>query len=117
MQMQSLHSILSDTAEKIGWPMPVNYPAASAEDKRAFENAFSNLLKLQTMLVPFHDFFLRLSIPILVRGEKIRLPRVAARSEKEGLYPLQALVHPISLRFKYHFDGSRQTNRLDKVEC
>ena len=36
-------------------------------------------------------------------------------NEKEGLYPLQALILPISLRFKYHFEGSRQTNKLDKV--
>jgi hypothetical protein len=38
-----------------------------------------------------------------------------ASEEKEGLYPLQALVEPISLRFKYHFEGSRPTNKLEKV--
>jgi hypothetical protein len=43
-------SALSEAAEKIGWPMPVNYPANSIEDRRAFEDAFSSLLKLQTML-------------------------------------------------------------------
>ncbi|KAF8225806.1 hypothetical protein L208DRAFT_1425343 [Tricholoma matsutake] len=91
-------SLLSDAAEKIGWPMPVDYPAASAEDRRAFEDAFSNLLKLQAI------------------GEKIKLPATTPRLEKEGLYAIQALVHPISLRFKYHFEGSRQTNRLDKPE-
>jgi hypothetical protein len=31
------------------------------------------------------------------------------------LYPLQALVKGIELRFKYHFQGSRNTNRVDKV--
>ena len=36
-------------------------------------------------------------------------------TEKEGLYPLQALVQPIAPRLKYHFDGSRQTNKLEKV--
>lgn len=35
--------------------------------------------------------------------------------ETEGLYAIQALVQPIALRFKYHFEGTRQTNRLDKV--
>jgi len=35
--------------------------------------------------------------------------------EREGLYPFQALVQPIALRFKYHFEGSRQTNKLEKV--
>lgn len=32
-----------------------------------------------------------------------------------GLYPLQALVHPIELRFRYHFMGTKGTNRIDKV--
>lgn len=35
--------------------------------------------------------------------------------ETEGLYPLQALVQPVALRFRYHFDSERETNRLDKV--
>jgi hypothetical protein len=35
--------------------------------------------------------------------------------EWEGLYPFQALVQPIALRFRYHFEGSRQTNKLEKV--
>lgn len=33
-----------------------------------------------------------------------------------GLYPLETLVHAISLRFKYHFETERETNRLDKVD-
>lgn len=53
-------------------------------------------------------------LPFHGRGEKIRLG-IAAPAEKDPLYSLQALVHPVSLRFKYHFEGSRQTNRLDKV--
>lgn len=32
-----------------------------------------------------------------------------------GLFALQALVRPVALRFRYHFEGERQTNRLDKV--
>ncbi len=35
---------------------------------------------------------------------------------KQGLYPLIALMEPLNLRFRYHFDGKRQTNRLDKPE-
>lgn len=45
-------------------------------------------------------------------GDKIRYETGA---ESKGLYPLQVLIQPVSLRFKYHFEGSRQTNRLDKV--
>ena len=41
--------------------------------------------------------------------------RSALGTEKAGLYPLQALVRPVALRFKYHFEGTRLTNRLDKV--
>jgi RINT-1 / TIP-1 family len=31
------------------------------------------------------------------------------------ILPLSNLAHPLVLRFRYHFDGKRQTNRLDKV--
>ncbi|KAL4810559.1 TIP-1 family-domain-containing protein [Aspergillus unguis] len=32
------------------------------------------------------------------------------------LFPLEAMVHPLELRFKYHFSGDKPTNRLDKPE-
>jgi len=50
---------------------------------------------------------------LALSGKKIHAEQ--SLNEKEGLYPLQALVQPISLRFKYHFEGARQTNKLDKV--
>lgn len=50
---------------------------------------------------------------IALSGKKIHAEQ--SLDEKEGLYPLQALIQPISLRFKYHFESSRQTNKLDKV--
>ncbi|KAG5648249.1 hypothetical protein DXG03_006207 [Asterophora parasitica] len=84
------------SAEKIGWPTAVDYTSASVEDRAAFEHTFRNLLKLQTW------------------GNTIGAPQ--PKSGKDGLYPLQALVQPISLRFKYHFEGNRQTNRSDKPE-
>lgn len=33
----------------------------------------------------------------------------------DGIYPLATLVRPVALRFQFHFEGDRQTNRLDKV--
>lgn len=36
-------------------------------------------------------------------------------TSNDGLYPLATLVRPVALRFKFHFEGDRQTNRLDKV--
>ncbi|KAJ6604224.1 TIP-1 family-domain-containing protein [Mycena vulgaris] len=94
----SLSASLLAAAERLRWPMPVDYVAASLTDRKDFERAFSDLLKLQKI------------------GEKLRPPNSKERSEKDGLYPLQALIQPISLRFKYHFEGTRQTNRMDKPE-
>ena len=31
------------------------------------------------------------------------------------LLPLEAMVKPLELRFKYHFEGDKPTNRKDKV--
>ncbi|KAJ7042676.1 TIP-1 family-domain-containing protein [Mycena alexandri] len=94
----SLSASLLAASERLKWPMPVDYVAASPQDRKNFERAFSDLLKLQNI------------------GEKLRPPNPKERSEKDGLYPIQALIQPISTRFKYHFEGSRQTNRLDKPE-
>ncbi|KXN81133.1 RAD50-interacting protein 1 [Leucoagaricus sp. SymC.cos] len=90
----ALSTTLTTAAEKLGWPMNVNYAAASTSDRKAFEDAFVNLLKLQAI------------------GKDIGVDT----TEKSGLYSLQALVIPVSLRFKYHFEGTRPTNRLDKVD-
>ena len=32
------------------------------------------------------------------------------------LLPIEVLVRPLELRFRYHFDGDRPTNRIDKPE-
>ncbi|KAJ7823548.1 TIP-1 family-domain-containing protein [Mycena olivaceomarginata] len=95
---RSLSSSLLVASERLGWPMPVDYLAAAPQDRKDFERTFSDLLKLQNI------------------GEKLRPPNLKERSEKDGLYPLQALIQPISQRFKYHFEGTRQTNRTDKPE-
>ena len=52
-----------------------------------------------------------------IRGENLGVGREtnAEWYEGQGLYPLQAMIQPIGLRFKYHFHGSRNTNRVDKV--
>ncbi|MCJ1477058.1 hypothetical protein MMC13_005729 [Lambiella insularis] len=42
---------------------------------------------------------------------------VAARKEEPlVLLPLEVMVKPLEMRFKYHFEGDRATNRLDKPE-
>ncbi|KAH7927393.1 hypothetical protein BV22DRAFT_1085155 [Leucogyrophana mollusca] len=91
-----LSASLLSASEKLGWPMPVDYASASADDRKAFESAFTDLLRLQEIGEILHS-----SLP---------------GNDHEGLVPLEALVLPVAQRFKYHFDGDRQTNRLDKPE-
>ncbi|KAG2023112.1 RINT-1 family protein, variant 2 [Coprinopsis cinerea AmutBmut pab1-1] len=93
-----LASSLLEEAEKIGWPMAVEYAACDKDIRLSFERAFVKLLQLRQVKIKLH--------------EKHSLED----TEGGGLYPIEALVHPIALRFKYHFDGTRQTNRLDKPE-
>lgn len=39
-----------------------------------------------------------------------------AKEDAIVLLPLEVMVKPLELRFQYHFDGDRPTNRLDKPE-
>jgi len=41
-------------------------------------------------------------------GNKIKLPAV--------LFPFQVLVQPLEMRFRYHFEGDKATNRIDRPE-
>lgn len=40
---------MTTVSEKLGWPVKVDYPGARAEDKKAFEGIFLDLLKLQDL--------------------------------------------------------------------
>ncbi|KAI0320451.1 RINT-1 family protein [Amylostereum chailletii] len=93
----SLSAKLIGAAEPLKWPMPVDWKAVTQNDRAAFAQAFHNLLAFQQMGEQIH-------------GDGGR------QSEGVSLYAIQALVHPIALRFKYHFEGIRQTNKLDKPE-
>nr|ODN88505.1 hypothetical protein L204_06360 [Cryptococcus depauperatus CBS 7855] len=100
---EGLKSILSqkliDACESIGWPKKVIYEEVPAQRRLAFEQAFQDLLYLQSE----YDGF----------GENLRSPHWTSG---KGLYALQAMAKPIELRFKYHFMGARGTNRVDKPE-
>jgi hypothetical protein len=39
----------------------------------------------------------------------------SSRVEQVVLLPLEVMIKPLELRFRYHFDGDKPTNRLDKV--
>ncbi|XAO24018.1 hypothetical protein I312_102808 [Cryptococcus bacillisporus CA1280] len=102
---QGLKDIMSENllaaSEALGWPRKVAYENVPLEARRSFERAFQDLLYLQL--------------------EKESLEETGASSHPQwssgmGLYPLQALVRPIELRFRYHFMGTKGTNRIDKPE-
>ncbi|KAG1904794.1 RINT-1 family protein [Suillus fuscotomentosus] len=86
---------LNGVLENLQWPMAVDYPAASVHDRKSFESAFKDLILLQEI------------------GDNIE---GSTNQGSQGLYPLETLAHAISLRFKYHFETERETNRLDKPE-
>jgi hypothetical protein len=46
---ESCHRSLLAAAEKLQWPMPVKYAAASAKDRSAFESTFHDMLILQKL--------------------------------------------------------------------
>ncbi|KAF8744205.1 RINT-1 / TIP-1 family, partial [Rhizoctonia solani] len=91
---------LVEASEKLSWPLPINLTVSSRSHVEAFQQAFIDLLSLQA------------------EGEAIQTRNGAIdnRNERDGLYSLEALILPIALRFKFHFDGTRPTNRLDKPE-
>lgn len=90
--------------------MPIDYASVPPQSRKEFEAAFLKLTKLQSMSV-FSSWTYTYFLLSYLSGKNIR----SAQLEEGGLYPLQVLVQPVSLRFKYHFQGTRQTNRLEKV--
>ncbi|CAE6432985.1 unnamed protein product [Rhizoctonia solani] len=95
-----LSNRLVEASEKLSWPLPINLTTSSTSGVEAFQRTFVDLLSLQA------------------EGEALQTGNGALnnRNERDGLYSLEALILPIALRFKFHFDGTRPTNRLDKPE-
>ena len=44
-----------------------------------------------------------------------RMIGYAGAEEPLVLLPLEVMIRPLELLFRYHFDGDKPTNRLDKV--
>ncbi|KAL4906737.1 hypothetical protein BDW74DRAFT_149495 [Aspergillus multicolor] len=84
------------TLEQIKWPSKdLNFPESL---RHQWADNVELLLDLQIPELESHDS----------TGQKAVQPPV--------LFPLEAMVHPLELRFKYHFSGDKPTNRLDKPE-
>ncbi|KAJ5540071.1 hypothetical protein N7513_008403 [Penicillium frequentans] len=63
----------------------------------------------------------RQDVELLIDLQTPELPHrdalsISQTSEPPCLFPLDVMVHPLGLRFKYHFSGDKPTNRLDKPE-
>ncbi|CED85107.1 ER to golgi transport protein/RAD50-interacting protein 1 [Phaffia rhodozyma] len=90
---QTLSENLIEASKAISWPLKLTSPP-SLPAQTAFEEAFLTLLSFQQ------------------QGHQIH-----GRLEKaEPLYPFEALIEPIRQRWRFHFESSRPTNRLDKPE-
>ncbi|KAL1601779.1 hypothetical protein SLS60_006694 [Paraconiothyrium brasiliense] len=90
---------LDKVLRKIKWPTP-----KATIDSGLQQDWETAVLKLLDLQMPELDG-VRYS-----QGDasKIKLPAV--------LFPLQVLVQPLEMRFRYHFDGDKPTNRIDRPE-
>ncbi|KAF9426401.1 hypothetical protein BGZ94_006580 [Podila epigama] len=99
--LQEFKSTLSKnfqaSLDAIGWPTPIPHPSSIPDDQQEdFDYALKEYLLLQE----------------LVHGPLDR----SGNGPYPPLLPMEHLVAPLILRFKYHFEGKRPTNRLDKPE-
>jgi hypothetical protein len=97
--LDAFSSHLDRILKKIHWPTPkANIPSQLHEE---WETAIVKLLDLQLPELQGKSYA---SGP----GDKVKLPPV--------LFPIEVLVQPLEMRFRYHFDGDRPTNRIDRPE-
>ncbi|KAF5867355.1 hypothetical protein ETB97_000124 [Aspergillus alliaceus] len=87
---------LQGTLEQMKWPSKDLYLPDSI--KAQWKDHVGLLLDLQTPELQSRD----------ASKEEFIKPPI--------LLPLEVMVHPLELRFKYHFSGDKPTNRLDKPE-
>ncbi len=85
-----------ETLKKMNWPG--NDVTLEGALEQEWANGVKRLLDLQE--------------PELKAGDNAEVP---TKDEPFVLLPLEVLAKPLELRFKYHFEGDRPTNRLDKV--
>jgi hypothetical protein len=90
---------LDTLLKKIRWPNPK--AAVPPQLLEEWETAIGKLLDLQ---MPELEGMGYAQGP----ANKIRLPAV--------LLPFEVLVRPLEMRFRYHFEGDRATNRIDRPE-
>jgi hypothetical protein len=90
---------LDAVLKKVHWPTPKAVIPPQLRDE--FETAVVKLLDLQTPELEGSNY---------ASGsvDKVKLPPV--------LFPFDVLVQPLEMRFRYHFEGEKPTNRIDRPE-
>ncbi|KAJ8662817.1 hypothetical protein O0I10_000993 [Lichtheimia ornata] len=97
---QELFNVMSsnfrNSLEKLQWPSPIKPPFGPQVKSKIddFEAAFQNLL-------------------LLKRPEDMDKP---FDPQTMSLLPINIMLEALSMRFKFHFESSKPTNRLDKPE-
>ncbi|KAI9591618.1 TIP-1 family-domain-containing protein [Syncephalis fuscata] len=124
----SLHTTLEKrftrALEEIQWPAPIRYPHSSglAVKIRTFRRAFADLLVLEE---PWAEQLLRDAGIKETSGEdqgQEKTFSLMKSTSTKGQFNIQSglaiqlMVEPLLVRFKFHFEGKRPTNRLDKPE-
>ncbi|KAF2459627.1 TIP-1 family-domain-containing protein [Lineolata rhizophorae] len=95
---------LEAALHKLGWPRPDAVLAGSLLS--GFNHAFRKLLSLQIAELEADG----------ERSSSSAGATAGGGSRELVLLPMETLVKPLALRFRYHFSGARPTNRLDRPE-
>lgn len=97
-----LQNAIKDSLTKLRWPITASNTdlRANVENNQALQAALRSMISLQILYLDQH-----------------RTPYLDVTGEFEHeLWAVKALSKPILQRFKYHFSGSRATNRIDKPD-
>ena len=95
----------------LGWPGEVaglQQPGAAGHDAavQAVREAFAALLLLQYCAQPYSA----------AQEPPSQQPTLAGASGTGPLWAVEAMVQPVLRRFRFHFEGRRETNRRDAHE-
>ncbi|CAG8435099.1 3053_t:CDS:10 [Scutellospora calospora] len=93
--------------DALNWPTPIKLhdPQVTTDKLSSFKKAFTELLLLQR--------------PIIITDESTSTKpssSIDQNDELPPLLPIQIMVEPLIVRFRYHFDSKRPTSRIDKPE-
>ncbi|CAG8604762.1 8277_t:CDS:10, partial [Racocetra fulgida] len=92
--------------DALNWPTPVKLPnpQVTTDKLSSFKKAFTELLLLQR--------------PINISDESTSTKSSSPDQNDElpPLLPIQIMVEPLIVRFRYHFDSKRPTSRIEKPE-